>query len=116
CLCERDHAAVGRQEDEAGRRDAEQERLREDEADPVVEVEGRKDGEQGEQAETEEQLDDGLLGRGHEPPREGRHPDFPNNPRGLNASTRARSTNVRTGEYWPQQSPLVTGRYEIEKL
>ena len=57
-----------------------------------------------------EQLDQLLLRRGPEPPRESAHDGLPNNPCGLNVSTSARSTNVSTGEYCPQQSEDVTGR------
>ncbi len=115
-LCERDHAAVRRQKDEAGGRDADQEGLRQDEADPVADPEDRKHGQEEKEGHTDEQLGQLLLRRGPEPPREGAHAGLPNNPCGLNASTSARSTNVSTGEYWPQQSPPVVGRYEIEKL
>ena len=59
-LGERDHPSVGREEDEARRRDAEQERLGEDEAHPVVGEKGGADGDEDEDADTEAPLDDPL--------------------------------------------------------
>ena len=107
-LRERDHAAVRREEDQAGRGDPDEERLREDEPEPVVVEERRADRDEDERAHADRALD-GLLRRHAED-----HPALPKSPCGRNARTRARRTNVTMIEYWVQQLSPVVGRYTAE--
>ena len=104
-LRERDHAAVGRQEDQARGADPEDQRLREDGVQPVVAEEHRRD-------EREHERDDADRPLGHRLGRVDRHAALPNSPCGRNASTSAIRANVSTTEYCVQQLLPVVGRYD----
>ena len=112
-LGERDHAAVGEEEDQARSGDAEQKRLDQDLLRPVLVEDERPDRGEHERAEADGALDRRLR-RGPEdvPP----HPGLPNRPCGRNARTSAISANVTTIEYCVQQSAPVVGRYVALKL
>ena len=108
-LRERDHPAVGGEEDQARRGDPEEERLRQDRADPVV-AEDRP----GRRAATRRTATTIARSTGLRRSARRRHPALPKRPCGRNASTSASSTNVTTIEYWVQQLCPRVGRYAAE--
>ena len=101
-LAERDHPAVGGQEDQAGRGEAQPQRLREDLRDPEVRDEQREDREHGHHAgktqpagPAEGGMVGGLgLGLDRRGVRRKAHAGLPNRPSGRTASTTTRSANV----------------------
>ena len=108
-LRKRDHAAVGREEDEARRRDSEQECLDQDLMRPVrAEPDHGPDGDEHERTQSGAALE--LLLRG--PGEWVQPPPLPNRPCGLNASTIAIRMKLKIGEYCVQQSVPAIGRYE----
>ena len=82
-LRERDHAAVGLQEDQARGDDAEEHHLREQRVDPV----GRQVERRQQRQQDPEHTDDAV--------RRDPHSGLPNRPSGRTASTIATSTNVK---------------------
>ena len=100
-LRQRDHAAVGGEEDQARGGDAHDQRLREDDVDPVLVEDERRDDRQHQAADADHPLGDELLLV---------HENLPKSPCGRKASTSARSMNVNTIEYWVQQLLPAVGR------
>ena len=101
-LRERDHPAVGGEEDEAGGGDPDDEDLRQDRVDPVVVEDQRAERDDDQRADRDHALRR-LLGLE-------RHASLPKSPCGRTASTSASRANVTTIEYCVQQLFPVVGR------
>src|SRR5262249_23973903 len=111
-LGERDHPAVGGEEDQAGGSHPEDEGLEQDRVAPVGAPPGRRPDDHEQERHRGDPPFDLLTTR----PRRRVHEPLPNSPRGRNASTSAMRTNVRIDEYWVQQSRPVVGRYDAPKF
>ncbi len=92
-LRERDHPAIGREEDQTRRGDPQEQRLREDEVDEVRRHERRRDQRRRDQGEREDGDTDAAL----DSVPDGRwlHAGLPKSPSGRNARTTASNTNVK---------------------
>ena len=116
-LGEREHPAVGGEEDQARRRNPEDEGLGEDRLDPVRVEDRRRRRQDAENREADDELERGprrtapeeaINTCGGQPGAP--HSSLPKSPCGLNASTSAISAKVSVIEYCEQQLPPEMGR------